>query len=61
MISYLSNDPKLIGILNKEGDVFKLITAQWKNIKPEDVTPEQRAQAKQVRGGAVELRAKGPW
>ena len=49
MISYLSKDTKLIGILNKDGDVFKLITAQWKNIKPEQVTLEQRAQAKQVR------------
>lgn len=48
MIAYLANDTKLINILNKDGDVFKLITAQWKNIKPEDVTPEQRAQAKQV-------------
>ena len=48
MIAYLSNDEKLINVLNKDGDVFKLITAQWKNITPDEVTPEQRAQAKQV-------------
>ncbi|KAH3739560.1 hypothetical protein DPMN_046214 [Dreissena polymorpha] len=49
MIAYLSHDKRLISVLNEDGDVFKLITAQWKNITPADVTPEQRAQAKQVR------------
>ena len=48
MIAYLSNDQKLIKVLNEDGDVFKMITAQWKNIPVEDVTSEQRAQAKQV-------------
>ena len=48
MIAYLSNDQKLIKVLNEDGDVFKMITAQWKNIPVEDVTAEQRAQAKQV-------------
>lgn len=48
IIAYLSKDQKLIKVLNSDGDVFKLITAQWKNIRPEEVTAEQRAQAKQV-------------
>ena len=48
MIAYLSNDEKLIKVLNEDGDVFKMITAQWKNIPVEEVTSEQRAQAKQV-------------
>lgn len=48
IIAYLSKDEKLIKVLNSDGDVFKLITAQWKNIRPEEVTAEQRAQAKQV-------------
>jgi len=48
MIAYLSNDEKLIKVLNSDGDVFKLITAQWKNIPTNEVTAEQRAQAKQV-------------
>lgn len=48
MIAYLSNDDKLIRVLNEDGDVFKMITAQWKNIPVEEVTSEQRAQAKQV-------------
>lgn len=48
MIAHLSQDSKLIKILNGDGDVFKLITAQWKSISVEEVTPEQRQQAKQV-------------
>ena len=48
MIAHLSCDKRLIAVLNADGDVFKLITAQWKNISPDHVTPEQRAQAKQV-------------
>ncbi|XP_052244253.1 DNA polymerase theta-like [Dreissena polymorpha] len=53
MIAYLSHDKRLISVLNEDGDVFKLITAQWKNITPADVTPEQRAQAKQVCYGMI--------
>ena len=48
MIAYLSGDEKLIRVLNEDGDVFKMITALWKNIPVEHVTAEQRAQAKQV-------------
>ncbi|XP_062567638.1 DNA polymerase theta-like [Saccostrea cucullata] len=48
MIAHLSQDAKLIQILNGDGDVFKLITAQWKSISVEEVTPEERQQAKQI-------------
>ena len=48
MIAHLSKDLKLIKILNADGDVFKMIAAQWKGIFPENVTPTERQQAKQV-------------
>ncbi|XP_052808033.1 DNA polymerase theta-like [Mya arenaria] len=53
MIAHLSCDQKLIRVLNEDGDVFKLITAQWKNISPDEVTADQRAQAKQVCYGMI--------
>ncbi|XP_076077115.1 DNA polymerase theta-like isoform X2 [Mytilus galloprovincialis] len=53
MIAHLSNDQKLIRILNEDGDVFKLITAQWKGISPEEVTAVERQQAKQVCYGMI--------
>ncbi len=48
VIAHLSQDRKLISILNAGGDVFKTIAAQWKGVDVEDVTGEQRQQAKQV-------------
>ena len=48
VIAHLSNDKKLISILNGGGDVFKTIAAQWKGIEADQVTPVQRQQAKQV-------------
>ncbi|VDI52041.1 DNA polymerase theta, partial [Mytilus galloprovincialis] len=53
MIAHLSKDQKLIRILNEDGDVFKLITAQWKGISPEEVTAVERQQAKQVCYGMI--------
>ncbi|XP_062590732.1 DNA polymerase theta-like, partial [Saccostrea cucullata] len=53
MIAHLSQDAKLIQILNGNGDVFKLITAQWKSISVEEVTPEERQQAKQICYGMI--------
>ena len=50
IIAYLSGDVKLLKILNMDGDVFKLIAGQWKCVPVEEVTAEQRAQAKQVSG-----------
>lgn len=57
MIAHLSQDSKLIKILNRDGDVFKLITAQWKSISVEEVTPEQRQQAKQVSSEVKNVRS----
>ena len=48
VIAHLSGDRKLISILNNDGDVFKMIAAQWKNTLPEAVTAEERQHAKQV-------------
>lgn len=53
MIAHLSDDSKLARILNQDGDVFKMIAAQWKNVAVEQVTPKQRQQAKQVCYGMV--------
>lgn len=48
MIAHLSQDAKLIRILNEGGDVFRTIAAQWKSVEPQHVTAEQRQHAKQV-------------
>ncbi|XP_071114847.1 DNA polymerase theta-like [Haliotis cracherodii] len=48
IIAHLSQDRKLMAVLNKDGDVFKLIAGQWKNCSPDDITSVERAQAKQV-------------
>ncbi|KAL5009649.1 hypothetical protein ScPMuIL_011954 [Solemya velum] len=48
MIAHLSGDSKLRRILNQDGDVFKLIASQWKNVSPDAITTEERQQAKQV-------------
>ncbi|XP_076467231.1 DNA polymerase theta-like [Babylonia areolata] len=48
VIAHLSGDAKLISVLNNDGDVFKLIAAQWKNTEPEAVTAEERQHAKQI-------------
>ncbi|ESO92507.1 hypothetical protein LOTGIDRAFT_120568 [Lottia gigantea] len=48
VIAHLSNDKKLIGILNSNQDVFKQIAGQWLNLTPEQVSTEQRQQAKQI-------------
>ena len=48
VIAHLSGDRKLISILNNDGDVFKMIAAQWKNTLPEAVSTEERQHAKQV-------------
>ncbi|XP_033740640.1 LOW QUALITY PROTEIN: DNA polymerase theta-like [Pecten maximus] len=53
MIAHLSGDSKLARILNQDGDVFKMIAAQWKNVSVDHVTPQQRQQAKQVCYGMV--------
>ncbi|XP_074663190.1 DNA polymerase theta-like [Tubulanus polymorphus] len=53
MIAHLSGDMKLIRILNSGEDVFKQITAQWKNKDVHEVTAEERQQAKQICYGMI--------
>ncbi|XP_041351343.1 DNA polymerase theta-like [Gigantopelta aegis] len=48
IIAHLSQDRKLISILNNDGDVFKMIAAQWKRTTVEEITAEYRQQAKQI-------------
>ncbi|XP_036368703.1 DNA polymerase theta-like isoform X2 [Octopus sinensis] len=53
IIAHLSKDMKLTNILNRDCDVFKLITSEWKNIPVEQVTDKQRQQAKQICYGMI--------
>ncbi|CAE1304794.1 POLQ [Acanthosepion pharaonis] len=53
MIAHLSQDSKLINILNKDCDVFRLIAAEWKNVSLEEVQNEERQQAKQICYGII--------
>ncbi len=48
ILAHLAKDAKLTAILNSGGDVFKQIAAKWKNTSVEEITGEQRQQAKQV-------------
>ena len=48
ILAHLAKDSKLTAILNSGGDVFKQIAAKWKNAEVEEITAEQRQQAKQV-------------
>lgn len=48
ILAHLSQDAKLIRILNSDGDVFRQIAAQWKNLDEKAVTDQQRQEAKQV-------------
>lgn len=48
ILAHLSQDVKLIRILNSDGDVFRQIAAQWKNLDEKAVTDQQRQEAKQV-------------
>jgi len=48
LIAHLSKDLNLRAQLNSGGDVFKGIASGWKGCSVEQVTPEQRQQAKQI-------------
>ncbi|XP_012942327.1 DNA polymerase theta [Aplysia californica] len=49
IICHLSGDTRLASVLNtRDGDVFKIIASQMKSVNVDEVTPDQRAQAKQV-------------
>ncbi|PIK33249.1 hypothetical protein BSL78_29937 [Apostichopus japonicus] len=53
ILAHLSQDVKLIRILNADGDVFRQIAAQWKNVEERDVTDKQRQEAKQICYGMI--------
>lgn len=47
-MAHLSNDEKLINILNSGIDVFKGIVAKWRSKDVNQVTSSERQQAKQI-------------
>ncbi|XP_078512764.1 DNA polymerase theta isoform X2 [Lissotriton helveticus] len=53
ILAHLSQDRRLIHVLNGGADVFKSIAAEWKMIDPEAVKDEVRQQAKQICYGIV--------
>lgn len=53
ILAHLSQDRRLIHVLNSGADVFKSIAAEWKMIDPEAVKDEVRQQAKQICYGIV--------
>lgn len=56
ILANLAKEKTLCDLLNTQNeDVFKLIAAAWRNLKPEDVDYETRQQAKQVRISAIDL------
>ena len=48
IVAHLSQDSRLVPLLNQGGDVFKMMTSQWKGVPVTAVTDSQRQQAKQV-------------
>lgn len=48
ILAHLSQDRRLIQVLNTGADVFRSIAAEWKMIEPESVGDDLRQQAKQV-------------
>ncbi|XP_069491929.1 DNA polymerase theta [Ambystoma mexicanum] len=53
ILAHLSQDRRLIQVLNSGTDVFKSIAAEWKMIDPENVTDNIRQQAKQICYGII--------
>lgn len=54
ILAHLSEDTGLCSILSKpSGDVFRGIVSVWKKKKQEDVTDDERQQAKQICYGIV--------
>jgi len=48
ILAHLSKDRKLSSVLNEGGDVFKSIAALWKSKSIEEITDDERQQAKRV-------------
>ncbi|XP_006817290.1 DNA polymerase theta-like, partial [Saccoglossus kowalevskii] len=53
IIAHLCKDKKLVRVLNSGGDVFKMIAAEWQGLSPDEVSVNQRQQAKQVCYGMI--------
>ncbi|XP_069058813.1 DNA polymerase theta isoform X2 [Pleurodeles waltl] len=53
ILAHLSQDRRLIHVLNSGADVFKSIAAEWKMIDPEAVKDDVRQQAKQICYGII--------
>nr|XP_014685094.2 DNA polymerase theta isoform X1 [Equus asinus] len=53
ILAHLSQDRRLIQVLNTGADVFRSIAAEWKMIEPESVGDDLRQQAKQICYGII--------
>uniref|UniRef100_A0A8C3YVJ5 DNA polymerase theta n=1 Tax=Catagonus wagneri TaxID=51154 RepID=A0A8C3YVJ5_9CETA len=53
ILAHLSNDHRLIQVLNTGADVFRSIAAEWKMIELESVGDDLRQQAKQICYGII--------
>lgn len=54
ILAALSEDAALCAVLSRpDGDVFRGIAAAWKNKNQEDVTDDERQQAKQICYGII--------
>lgn len=53
LLAHLSRDPALIDAFHRGDDVHRAVAAQIHNVRPEDVTREQRDSAKMVNFGIV--------
>ncbi|KAI5134986.1 Dna polymerase Theta [Manis pentadactyla] len=53
ILAHLSQDNRLIQVLNTGADVFKSIAAEWKMVGPESVGDDLRQQAKQICYGII--------
>ncbi|KAM9836578.1 DNA polymerase nu [Aulostomus maculatus] len=49
LLAHLSSDPELLRIFtNPQADVFTLLSSQWKRVSEDEVTSEDREQAKRI-------------
>ncbi|XP_058517936.1 DNA polymerase theta isoform X1 [Ochotona princeps] len=53
ILAHLSNDLRLIEVLNTGEDVFRSIAAEWRMMEPESVGDDLRQQAKQICYGII--------
>ena len=53
ILTHMSGDLKLQQVLNSEGDVFKIIAGEWLGVPVDQVTAEDRQNAKQICYGMV--------